>query len=163
MERTSLCGSFTRHLLRAKGLWGLVNDDETLRPDACEDQKAEFKKWQEKTFSIVALAISPAQLNLITSYDKPKPAWYALCEHFEKDTFANKLLFKKQYLKDGTSIENHMNELKEIADRLAVLGVAVSEEDQVVTLLGSLPPSFHMPVTTFELVMNCYLTTFSSH
>lgn len=54
------------HLLRAKGLWGLVNDYETIRPDASEDQKAEFKKRQEKTFSIVALAISSAQLYLIT-------------------------------------------------------------------------------------------------
>ena len=85
------------HLLRAKGIWGFVDETETLRAGATEQQRADFKKRQEKTFSTLALAISPAQLYLITSYDKPKPAWDALCEHFEKNTLANKLLLKKQY------------------------------------------------------------------
>ena len=62
-------------------------------------------------------------------------------------------------MKDGTSIENHMKEMKELADRLAALGAAVSEEDQVVTLLGSLPPSYHTLVKTLE---NIHLITFSS-
>ena len=142
------------HLLRAKGIWGFVDETETLRAGATEKQRANFKKQQEKTFLTLALAISPAQLYLITSYDKPKPVWDALCEHFEKNTLANKLLLKKQYfrmeIKKGSSIETHMKEMKELADRLAALGAAVLEEDQVVTLLGSLPPSYQMLVTTLE-------------
>ena len=142
------------HLLRAKGIWGFVDETETLRAGATEQQTADFKKQQEKTFSTLALAISPAQLYLITSYDKPKPVWDALCEHFEKNTLANKLLLKNQYfqmeMKEGSSIETHMKEMKELADRLAALGAAVLEEDQVVTLLGSLPPSYQMLVTTLE-------------
>ena len=85
------------YLLQAKGIWGFVDETETLRAGATEQQRADFKKRQEKTFSTLALAISPAQLYLITSYDTPKPAWDALCEHFEKNTLANKLLLKKQY------------------------------------------------------------------
>ena len=53
-------------------------------------------------------------------------------------------------MKEGSSIETHMKEMKELADRLAALGAAVLEEDQVVTLLGSLPPSYQMLVTTLE-------------
>ena len=62
-------------------------------------------------------------------------------------------------MKEGSSIETHMKEIKELADRLAALGAAVSEEDQVATLLGSLPPSYQMLVTTLkahnELTLKC--------
>ena len=74
------------HLLLAKGIWGFVDETETLRAGATEQKRADFKKRQEKTFLTLALAISPAQLHLITLYDKPKPAWDALCEHFKKNT-----------------------------------------------------------------------------
>ena len=125
------------HLLRAKGLWGFFDDTKTLRTDATEQRKADFQKWQEKAFLTVALSISPAQLYLITSYDKPKPAWDALYEHFEKSTLANKLLLKKQYFRmQGSSVAAHMKEMKELTDKLAVLGAAVSEEDKLVNILG---------------------------
>ena len=46
----------------------------------------------------------------------------------------------------GTSIAMHLKEMKEITDRLASVGASISE-DQVVTLLGSLPPSYSTLVT----------------
>ena len=45
-------------------------------------------------------------------------------------------------MKEGTSMEEHIKRMKELTDRLATLNAPVSEEDQVVTLLGSLPPSY---------------------
>ena len=143
-----------KHLLLAKGLWGLVDETEALRTGATAQQEAEHKKRQQKTFSTIVLSICPSQLYLVTSYDKPKPAWDALCNHFERDTLANKLLLKKQYfrmeMKDGTSIEAHMKQMKELTDRLAAIGAAIAEEDQVVTLLGSLPARYQTLVTALE-------------
>ena len=40
--------------------------------------------------------------------------------------------------------------MKEITDKLAAIGAPISEEDQVVTLLGSLPPSYSTLVTALE-------------
>lgn len=78
----------------------------------------------------------------------------ALCEHFEKSTLANKLLLKKQYfqmgMKEGSFVAAHMKEMKEMTDKLAALGSTVSKEDHVATLLGSLPQSYQMLVTTLE-------------
>ena len=83
------------------------------------------------------------QLYLITSLDKPKDAWDALCCHFERDTLANKLFLKKQFfrteIKEGTSVEAHLKHMKETTDKLASIGSPITEEDQVVTLLRSLP------------------------
>ena len=72
-----------KHLLLAKSLWGLVDGTEVLRHGSSNQQEAEYNKRLQKAFSTIVLSISPSQLYLITSYDKPKPAWDALCNHFE--------------------------------------------------------------------------------
>ena len=40
--------------------------------------------------------------------------------------------------------------MKELTDKLSLIGAPISEEDQVVTLLGSLPSSFSTVVTALE-------------
>ena len=51
-------------------------------------------------------------------------------------------------------MELHFKQMKEITDRLAAIGAPISEEDQVVTLLGSLPLSYSALVTTLESRMD---------
>ena len=53
-------------------------------------------------------------------------------------------------MKEGTSIEAHLEDMKEITDKLAAIGTSISDEDQVVTLLGSLPSSWTTPMTALE-------------
>ena len=40
--------------------------------------------------------------------------------------------------------------MKELTDKLSSIGAPITEEDQVVTLLGSLPPSFSNLVAALE-------------
>ena len=100
------------------------------------------------------ISVSASQLYLITSCEEPVEAWTALREHFERDSLVNKLMLKKQYfrmeMKEGTSIEEHIKAMKELTDRLAAIKAPVAEEDQVVTLLGSLPSSYLTLVTALE-------------
>jgi len=67
------------------------------------------------------------------SFENPKDAWDMLRKHFERDSLANKLFLKKWYFraktKEGTSVEAHLKEMKEITDRLASIGAPISEED----------------------------------
>ena len=85
------------------------------------------------------MAVGASQVYLITSTEDPRAAWGALRSHFERDTLANKLFLKKQYfrveMKEGTPMEAHLKQMKEITDRLAAIGAPISNEDQVVTLL----------------------------
>ena len=53
-------------------------------------------------------------------------------------------------MKEGTSIEGHLTRMKELTDKLTAIGAPISEEDQVVTLLGSLPPGYATLVTALE-------------
>ena len=143
-----------RHLLLAKGLWGYVDGTEVLGEGATAQVHAEFQKKSQKAFSTIVMAISSSQLYLITSFEQPKDAWDALRNHFERDTLANKLMLKKQYfrmeMKEGTSVESHLKTMKELTDKLAAMDAPISEEDQVVTLLRSIPPSYSTLVTALE-------------
>ena len=143
-----------KHLLLAKDLWGFVDGTEVLRDDASAQQQAEFNKKSQKAFSIMVMSVSSSQLYLITSYEEPGRAWTALRNHFERDTLVNKLMLKKQYFRmemvEGTPMEAHIKTMKELTDRLAAINAPIGEEDQVVTLLGSLPPSYSTLVTALE-------------
>ena len=47
-------------------------------------------------------------------------------------------------------MESHLKHMKSITDKLAAIKAPVSEEDQVVTLLGSLPEYYDTIVTALE-------------
>ncbi len=143
-----------KHLLLGKGLWKYIEGSATLAEHATEEQWLKFKSESQKAFSILAMAISASQLYLITSCEEPKEAWDALKKHFERETLANKLFLKKKYFRkemsEDSSIETHIKEMKELTDELSSIGSPISEEDQVVTLLGSLPSPFASVVTALE-------------
>ena len=61
-------------------------------------------------------------------------------------------------MKEGTEMETHLKHMKEITDKLAAIGAPISEEDQIVTLLGSLPRSYCTLVTALEARGNDGLT-----
>ena len=130
-----------QHLLLAKALWGHVDGSDVLANDASDATQAEFKQKAQRAFSNIVMAVSTPQLYLVTSCTEPKEV---CC----------KLYLKKKYfrteMKEGTSVEHHLKEMKEITDRLAAIGAPISEEDQVVTLLGRLPPTYSALVTTLE-------------
>ena len=54
------------------------------------------------------------------------------------------------HVKEGESVQEHIKEMTELFEALAVIGAAVSEEDRVVYLLASLPESYNMLVTALE-------------
>ena len=75
-----------RHLLLAKGLWGLVDGTEVLADDMNEQVQAVFQQKTLKAFSTIILAIRSLQLYLVMSCDKSKEAWGELKNHVEHDT-----------------------------------------------------------------------------
>ena len=142
------------HLLLAKDLWGLIDRTKVLQDDASTQQQADFNKRSQKEFSTMVMSVSLSQLYLITSIEEPRRAWTALRNHFERDMLVNKLILKKQYFRmevaENTSMETHIKIMKELTDRLAAINAPIAKEDQVVTLLGSLPPSYSTLVTPLK-------------
>ena len=53
-------------------------------------------------------------------------------------------------MSEDSLVEMHLKEMKELTDKLSSIGAPISEEHQVVILLGSLPSSFSSIVTALE-------------
>ena len=142
------------HILKGRGLWKLVEGTVELADSATPAVRDDFERKMDKAFSTMVVAIAPAQLYLITSTKTPNEAWRALCNHFERDTLTNRIFLKKKYfrmeMREGSSLQQHLKEMKELTDKLSMINCEISEEDQVVTLLGSLPKSYATLVTTLE-------------
>lgn len=136
----------------------MVQETEHLAVDANANTRAKFERKREKAFSVLVLNVSTPQLYLITSCKTRKEAWETLKSQFERDTVANKLFLKKKYfrceMKEGEKINDHLKRLKELTDQLGAIGSKIEEEDQIVTLLGSLPASYATVVTALETKMD---------
>ncbi len=105
--------------------------------------------------SILGQMVSTSFMYLITASDvmNLRQAWTALHGHFERPSLSNKMALKSQLfgfqMKPGNSIKSHLQELTSLIERLAALDDPVSEQDQVVLLLRSLPASFEGLVTAY--------------
>lgn len=144
-----------KHLLIAKDLYDYCDGTIAEPADgANEDVKKAYTTGNRKALSHIVLTVSDELIYLITECESPKAAWDKLSSHFERDTLANRIYLKKQYfravMKDGESIEKHLKHMKDIVNKLAAIKAPVSEEDQVVTLLGSMPTSYSTVVTALE-------------
>jgi len=80
--------------------------------------------------------------------------WKKLKNQFQKKTWSNKLTLRRRLnnhrAQEGESAQNHAKALTELFNEMSVVSVPMKEEDEVVTLLASLPDSFNMLVTALE-------------
>ena len=119
--------------------------------EASAKDKQEHDSTAAMALSHIVLAVSDELLYLITECETSKAAWDKLQAHFERDSLANHLFLNKKYFRtvmdENESIESHLKHMKEITNKLAAIKAPVCEEDQVATLLGSLPDSYDTLVT----------------
>ena len=158
-ELTKLqCDNYTtwkfklKHYLIAKNLVGSVDNTVTAPADeaSAKDKQEQYSR-AAMALSHIVLAVSDELLYLITECETSKAAWDKLQAHFERDSLAYHLFLNKNYFRtvmdENESIESHLKHMKEITNKLAAIKAPVCEEDQVATLLGSLPDSYDTLVT----------------
>ena len=84
----------------------------------------------------------------------PVVVWDKLAAQFQKKTWANKLAHRQKLyslqLKESQSVQQHIKEMTEVFEELRIVGDPIKEEDCVVHLLASLPPSFDVLVMALE-------------
>ena len=135
-------------------LWGIVSGTETLAEDASADTRKKFEARRDRALATVVLAVHPSLLYLLGNPEDPAEVWRKLEEQFQRKTWSNKLQLRRKLfslkLEEGESVQEHIKTMTETFEELAVIGDAVSEEDQVVHLLASLPATYDMLVTALE-------------
>ena len=143
-----------RMALMKDSLWGIVSGTETLAEDASADTRKKFEARRDRALAIVVLAVHPSLLYLLGNPEDPTEVWRKLEEQFQRKTWSNKLQLRRKLfslkLEEGESVQEHIKTMTEIFEELAVIGDAVSEENQVVHLLVSLLATYDMLVTALE-------------
>ena len=146
-----------KHLLLDRDLWGHVDGENRLAEGADEDMTATFAKKDQKALTAIILSLSTNIIPNVQACEKPTNAWTQLKNHFQKSTLTAKLHLRKKYFRmemaEGMSAEKYMWEMKDIVDRLIAMYSHVSEEDQVMTLIASLPDSYGPLVITLGAQM----------
>ena len=142
-------------VLSSMDLWEIV--DESEKPplaDADSKDIKEFNRRAKKALSIIGLSLANSQLAHIKSCKTPAQAWKALCNIHETKSLSNILFVRRKFftikMQEGDDLMAHINHVKELADQLTSFEVPVREEDVVMTLLESLPPSFDNLIIALE-------------
>ena len=142
-------------VLASMDLWEIVHDTEEPPPfDADPKEKKGYQRRSKKAMSIIGLNLVDNQLAHMKSCKGPAEAWKTLCNIHETRSLSNILFIRRKFftckMQEGEDLLNHINKVKGLADQLACLEVPVRDEDVVMTLLESLPPSYEYLITALE-------------
>lgn len=139
--------------LMRDGLWKIVSGEETA-PQEGTDAHAKFITRRDRALATIVLSVAPSLLYLLGDPTDPAAVWNKLSSQFQRKTWANRLALRRRLhslkLKEGQSVQDHVRNLTEIFNELAVIGDNISNEDRVVYLLASLPESYDVLVTALE-------------
>ena len=141
-----------KHVLRSRKFWKLVTGEEKLKDDPSAVEKQAFEDRQQDALTTIIVAVNPSVVSVIGDIEDPKQAWDSLVDYYEKNTVVEEFYLRKQYYRkdmaEGASAEKHVREMKELTDKLAAMGSPVSEHDQMMLLMMSLPATYRSLVTT---------------
>ena len=150
-------------VLASMDLWEIVDDTEEP-PSSNDDPKVkkDYERRVKKAMSVIGLNLVDNQLAHIKSCKGPAEAWRTLCNIHETRSLSNILFIRRKFftskMQEGDDLLNHVNQVKALADQLTCLDVPVRDEDVVMTLLESLPPSFEHLITALETLHMTDLT-----
>ena len=133
--------------LKARTLWSQVDGTAILAEGASNDQREKFEHTAVRAQAMIVRGLNKQIISLVLACNGPKMVWERLVEEFEVKSVQNTMLLRTQVnnmrLKEGSSVREHLRDMKEMYDRLAMLDDKVNEKDQVINLLASLPPSYN--------------------
>src|ERR1700737_2951057 len=142
-------------VMSTKDLWEIVEGTELPPPSTASDEvKKAYERRCKKAFAIIATSLVDKELAHIKGCKGPAEAWRTLCNIHETKSLSNILFIRRKFftikMNESDDIPTHINKVKSLADQLTCLEVPMKDEDVVMTLLDSLPPSFEHLITALE-------------
>jgi Reverse transcriptase (RNA-dependent DNA polymerase)/gag-polypeptide of LTR copia-type/Integrase core domain/GAG-pre-integrase domain len=148
-------------LLKYRGLWKLVSGIEAAPPapvaPANADDNKEQISWEEKNdeaMALITLSLSTSELATVRDAANARGAWLAILAVYEAKDLPGKLFLRRQFsnmrLEDGMSMQQHINNIKNVVDQLKSIGSPVTDDDIAVVLLNSLNGKYDSLVVALE-------------
>ena len=93
---------------------------------------------------MLKLLLEYSQLMLVLGCDSSHKAWEELVSRYEQPFMQNIVFRERKYreckMAEGTDVQEHITQHKRLVRDLAAVGQTVSEQQQVMELILSLPP-----------------------
>jgi cell division cycle protein 20 (cofactor of APC complex)/ATP-binding cassette subfamily B (MDR/TAP) protein 1 len=116
----------------------------------------DWKKRDNQALAQIALTVSNSELIHIRNAKSSHDAWKKICSVYEAKGLAAKVYLRRRffnikYIDNGnSSLQSHINLVRDLADQLDAIGAGVSDEDIAMTLLCSLPESYDYLIVALE-------------
>ena len=142
-------------LLIKEGLWDVVNKAKPTFAAENVAAELEWEKGNNQAKALIGLLVEDGQLVHIRRASSARDAWLALKTYHEKSTLSHKVHLMRKIcnlkLEEGADVQNHINQMTELFDKLRDIGEELlSETWRVAMLLSSLPRSYDTLITALE-------------
>jgi len=142
--------------LEYQDLWEIIDGGEEVP----EGNPGRIRAWEKKARRCIGELtrhVEDSELAHIRRFAEPPQPWLAwdkLREVHEGRGWATRIQLRRRFItsqmRPQTSMQDHINQIHELADRLASIGSPVSEEDILLVLLASLPSTYDNVVVALE-------------
>jgi hypothetical protein len=140
-------------LLKSMELWEVVNED-SIKPEEDKEERIKWSRKDDKALATICFSLYNAQLTHVRTANSASAAWRTLNNIFEAKSLSNKLLLRGQFFNckmEGGNLAEHIANINNLAEQLAAMDAAISEQDKIFSLLLSLPKRFSNIRTALEL------------
>lgn len=139
-------------VLEREKVWDVVDN---VKPEKMDDKQEALWKTKDCTArTSIVLYIQPNQLRFVKTASTAREMWLNLQTYHEKATAGNQATLLDNLcmlkLSEGGDIEQHLDEMEELFERLELAGLEFNEPLRIAMTLRSLPRSYRSFVTSLE-------------
>ncbi|KXJ68336.1 hypothetical protein RP20_CCG004166 [Aedes albopictus] len=135
-------------LLEKEDLWEIVSEPKP------EPETDDWKKRDRKARANIGLFIEESQFKLVKDAQSASEMWSALKQHHEKATMSTVVHYLSQLcavnMSEGGNMDNHLNGIEEIFDKLAAAGQNLDESLKIAMIFRSVPSSYRSLVQSLQ-------------
>ena len=129
-------------------------DDKELKPVKQDEKDPKAKEKDTRARNLICASLSNIVLRKVMREQTAMGVWKALEADYQTKTLPNRIYLKQSFasfkMQETKSIEENMDSFLKLIDDLASLSITVSDEDQAIQILTSLPSQYDALVHTLK-------------
>ena len=121
-----------------------LKDDDDSKLRAKEDPDPKAKEKDTRAMNLICLSLTNIVLKKVMKEHTAMGVWKALEADYQTKTLPNRIYLKQSFasfkMSEQKTIEENLDVFLKLVDDLVSLNIIVSDEDQAIQVLSSLPP-----------------------
>lgn len=133
-------------VLQRVDAWEVTSGEEPLASDAAAKVVESWTKKSKEGLTVVGLTVEPSQYVYIRTAKTGPEAFKALADVYKKSSRANRMQLKRRFYRyehpRGTSMQDYINTITNLAMQLRAISVQISDDDIVDVMIMSLTDDY---------------------